>query len=119
LAPTEASELVDRLFASGADPVVQGYFEEAGCDHNLGETPPCAAVVILTGLGGPVPMPTRHPAESLGPAVPADVPLAAAAWSIYPDATGPYWTDWWLGDGYYQLVEKLVAEGHGTYFVLR
>jgi hypothetical protein len=118
LTPFSAANLLDGLFAAGSDPVVQGYFEQPGCD-GLGSGSPCWPTFVTTGWQGPVPMPTKHPSETLGPPTPPNVPVGAAAWEMVPEAGGPYWVGWWLGDGYHSLLERLVTEGHGPYFVLR
>jgi hypothetical protein len=108
----DVEALLDQLFAAGSEPVLQGYY----CDpYTAGCAPPW---IVVTGLRGPVPMPTRDPADPLGPPSPRELPLGAAAWEIAPDAGGPWWRAWWLGHGYHRLVEGDLA-GFGTYFVLR
>jgi hypothetical protein len=118
LSPLATGSMLEALFAAGSQPVVQGYFETPGCRGGQGDRM-CWPTFVTTGWQGPVPMPTKHPAESLGPPTPADVPIGAAAWEITSEATGPYWMAWWLGDGYHDLLGRLIAEGHTTYFVLR
>lgn len=118
LNPSTASNLLDVLFGNGSAPVVQGYFEKPGCT-GIEAGGPCWPIFLTSGWQGPVAMPTKDPSETLGPATPENLPVGAAAWEMFPDPTGPYWTAWWLGDGYHLLLERLVAEGHGTYFVLR
>ncbi len=118
LDPTAAGVIVDGLFATGSEPLVQGYFERPGCSGTA-PSGPCWPIFVTTGWRGPVAMPTKDAAETIGPPTPADLPVGAAAWEIFADPTGPYWIAWWLGDGYHSLVERLVVEGHATYFVLR
>jgi hypothetical protein len=118
LDPDATGRLLDSLFAAGSAPVVQGYFETPGCRAGPPGRP-CWPTIVTTGWEGPVAMPTKHPAESLGPPTPDDLPLGAAAWEIVAEPGGMYGVAWWLGDGYYELLDRFVAEGYSTYFVIR
>ncbi len=111
----EVRSILDSLFAGNSSPAIQGYFEP-GCMRGRGA---CGLFVILTGLRGQVAMPTADPNSELGLPAPADLPLGAAAWELFPDGGGVWWRAWWLGDGYYALVEDLYERGLGTYYVTR
>ncbi len=112
----EVADLLDELFQAGSAPVVQGYFDPEGGEAGSGG----GIFVVISGLQGQVPMPTKDPNELLGRGAPADMPTGSAAWEVYVPSDGEeWWRAWWMGEGYYELLVNLSDRGLGTYFVLR